>query len=64
MRLSIVTPVLTRVPGRHARWEEDAGMPELVEIAGAADRLGYDHLTCGQLEALAGMAARLGGRAA
>lgn len=48
MRLSIVTPVLTRVPGAHARWEQAAGMSELVEIARAADRLGYDHLTCSE----------------
>jgi len=48
MRLSVVTPVLTRVPGAHARWEEDAGMTELVEIARAADRLGYHHLTCSE----------------
>jgi probable F420-dependent oxidoreductase len=48
MRLSIVTPVLTRVPGGHARWEEDAGTAELVEIARTADRLGYHHLTCSE----------------
>jgi hypothetical protein len=48
MRLSVVTPVLTRVPGAHARWEEDAGVAELVEIARAADRLGYHHLTCSE----------------
>ena len=48
MRLSVVTPVLTRVPGAHARWEQAAGMAELVEIARAADRLGYHHLTCSE----------------
>ena len=48
MRLSIVTPVVTRVPGAHARWEEGAGMAELVEVARAADRLGYHHLTCSE----------------
>jgi probable F420-dependent oxidoreductase len=48
MRLSIVTPVVTRVPGAHARWEEAAGMAELVEVARAADRLGYHHLTCSE----------------
>jgi hypothetical protein len=58
MRLAVVTPVLTRVPGSHARWEEDAGMAELVEIARADDRLGYHHLTCSeQLEALVALAA-------
>jgi probable F420-dependent oxidoreductase len=48
MRLSVITPVVTRVPGAHARWEEDAGMPELVRVARAADRLGYHHLTCSE----------------
>ncbi|HKA82675.1 MAG TPA: LLM class F420-dependent oxidoreductase [Acidimicrobiales bacterium] len=48
MRLSVVTPVLTRVPGAHARWEQAAGMAEVVEIARAADRLGYHHLTCSE----------------
>jgi probable F420-dependent oxidoreductase len=48
MRLSVVTPVLTQVPRVHARWEEDAGLTELVEIARAADRLGYHHLTCSE----------------
>jgi probable F420-dependent oxidoreductase len=48
MRLSVVTPVLTRVPGAHARWERAAGMAEVVEIARAADRLGYHHLTCSE----------------
>ncbi|HEY6697080.1 MAG TPA: LLM class F420-dependent oxidoreductase [Acidimicrobiales bacterium] len=48
MRLSLVTPVLTCVPGSHARWEEAAGMAELVEIARTADRLGYHHLTCSE----------------
>jgi probable F420-dependent oxidoreductase len=48
MRLSVVTPVVTRVPGAHARWEEAAGVTELVEIARAADRLGYHHITCSE----------------
>ena len=48
MRLSVVTPVVTRVPGSHARWEEDAGIAELVQIARAADRLRYHHLTCSE----------------
>jgi alkanesulfonate monooxygenase SsuD/methylene tetrahydromethanopterin reductase-like flavin-dependent oxidoreductase (luciferase family) len=40
--------VVTRVPGAHARWEEAAGMAELVEVARAADRLGYHRLTCSE----------------
>ena len=48
MRLSILTPVLTRLPGAHARWEDTAGLAEVAEIARAGDRLGYHHLTCSE----------------
>jgi alkanesulfonate monooxygenase SsuD/methylene tetrahydromethanopterin reductase-like flavin-dependent oxidoreductase (luciferase family) len=62
MRLSIVTPVLTRVPGAHARWEEEAGMAELVEVARSADRLGYHHLTCSEHIGIPTDAAEVRGR--
>jgi hypothetical protein len=39
MRLAVVTPVLTRLPGAHAWWEEDAGMAEAL-VALAAPRRG------------------------
>ena len=48
VRLSIVTPVLTMMPGAHARWEETATIDDVAQIAAAADRLGYDHLTCSE----------------
>jgi probable F420-dependent oxidoreductase len=48
VRIGLVTPVLTRVPGAHGRWERDAGLDDVVAIAEAADRLGYDHLTCSE----------------
>ena len=48
MRIGLVTPVLTLVPGAHGRWERDAGLAEVVEIATTADRRGYDHLTCSE----------------
>src|SRR5207253_2742522 len=48
IRYGIVTPVLTRLPGAHARWERDAGFEDVVAIARAADRLGYHHLTCSE----------------
>ena len=48
MRLGIVTPVLTLLPKGHARWEREAGWAEVVEMARAADRLGYHHLTCSE----------------
>ena len=48
MRLGFITPVLTRLPGAHAGWEDDAGIGDVAEIARAADRLGFDHLTCSE----------------
>jgi len=48
VRYGLVTPILTRLPGAHARWEETAGVAELAELARAADRLGYDFLTCSE----------------
>lgn len=48
MRLGLVTPVLIQVPGLAAAWEATAGPGELLEVATAADRLGYHHLTCAE----------------
>jgi len=48
MRVGIVTPVLTLLPGAHGRWERDAGIEEVARIAETADRLGYDHMTCSE----------------
>jgi probable F420-dependent oxidoreductase len=33
--------------GTRPQWEHDAGLPEVVEIAQTADRLGYDYMTVG-----------------
>ncbi|ADP84556.1 TIGR03619 family F420-dependent LLM class oxidoreductase [Pseudofrankia inefficax] len=48
LRLSVPTPVVTMLPGAHARWEESAGIEEVARIAQAADWLGYHHLTCSE----------------
>ncbi len=48
MRVGIVTPVLTRVPKSHAKWEVEAGIEEVARVASAADRLGYDYVTCSE----------------
>jgi len=48
MKLGVVTPVLTMLPRAHARWEETGSLADVVEIARAADRLGYHHLTCSE----------------
>jgi probable F420-dependent oxidoreductase len=44
----LITPVLSLVPGSHADWERDGGIEEVRTIAEAADRLGYDFLTCSE----------------
>ncbi len=48
MRLSVATPILTMLPGAHARWEEHGSIADLTRIAQVADRLGYHHLTCSE----------------
>jgi probable F420-dependent oxidoreductase len=48
MRLGIVTPVVTRLPGAHAQWERDAGVAEIERVVTEAERLGYDHATCSE----------------
>jgi probable F420-dependent oxidoreductase len=52
MKLGVVTPVVTRLPGAHATWEETAGIEEIARIAAEAERLGYHHLTCSEHVAL------------
>jgi probable F420-dependent oxidoreductase len=48
MRFGLVTPVVTRHPTNDSPWTEAAGPDELAQIAVAADRLGYHHLTCSE----------------
>ncbi|WP_326734924.1 TIGR03619 family F420-dependent LLM class oxidoreductase [Streptomyces sp. NBC_01022] len=48
MRLGINSPVVTAVPGVHSPWERGSGIEELGAVAEAADRLGFDHLTCSE----------------
>ena len=48
VRLGVITPVATQVPGAHAGWEAEAGIEEMARIAETADRLGFDHLTCSE----------------
>ncbi len=43
-----MTPVLTLLPRAHAAWESDATLDDVVAIARAAERFGYDHLTCSE----------------
>jgi probable F420-dependent oxidoreductase len=48
MELAVLTPVVTMLPGSHARWEETATIQDVGRIAETADRLGYHHLTCSE----------------
>lgn len=48
MRIGLVSPVVTAVPGAHDPWEREAGIDDLARIAVAADRLGFHHLTCSE----------------
>ena len=48
MRFGLSTPVVTMVPRTHAAWERTAGVAEIRQIATAADRLGYFHLSCSE----------------
>jgi probable F420-dependent oxidoreductase len=48
VKVGVVTPVVTRLPGAHAQWEATAGIAEVARIAAEAERLGYHHLTCSE----------------
>ena len=48
MRLGLTSPIVTALPGFNSEWERTAGITELVAVAEAADRLGFDHLTCSE----------------
>jgi probable F420-dependent oxidoreductase len=48
VKLGVITPVLTRLPGAHAAWERDAGIAEVERVAVEAERLGYHHITCSE----------------
>lgn len=48
LRIGLSTPVVMQLPGVASGWEAAAGPDDLVAIATAADRLGFDHLTCAE----------------
>jgi probable F420-dependent oxidoreductase len=54
VRIGIVSPVVTLVPGAHSSWEVAAGIEDLGHIAEVADQLGYAHLTCSEHVAVPG----------
>ncbi|MGW4126147.1 LLM class F420-dependent oxidoreductase [Nocardia sp. NPDC004711] len=48
MKIGLVSPVVTQVPGAHSEWEIAAGIQDLARIAGHADVLGLEYLTCSE----------------
>ena len=42
VRLGVITPIVTQMPGAHAAWEASAGVDELVRIAGTAELNGWN----------------------
>jgi len=63
VRFGLTTPIVTLNPRVHSAWEETAGVDALRQIAQAADRLGYHHLTCSDHVAIpAAVTATRGGR--
>jgi len=48
MRLGLTTPLFTMTPDGHASWEVDAELADVVPLVEAADRLGYEYVTCSE----------------
>ncbi len=48
MKLALTTPALTINPAHATEWEQTASIEDVARVAEAADRLGYDHLTCAE----------------
>ena len=46
LAFGIGMPIVQQVPGQAREWEATAGAAELLEVARAADRLGFDWITC------------------
>lgn len=51
-KLSVATPVVSMLPGASGDWEKTGTIEDVAQIAEAADRLGYHHLTCSEHVAL------------
>ena len=48
MRIGLSTPVVVQVPGVASAWESTGTINDLARIAGVADELGYEYLTCSE----------------
>jgi len=47
-RLGITTPVVTMLPDAHAAWEREGTIQDIAEVARAAERFGYEYVTCSE----------------
>ena len=47
-RLGITTPVVTMLPDAHAAWEREGTIEDIAAVARAAERFGYDYVTCSE----------------
>ena len=48
LRFGVLTPIVSGTVLRHTGWEAEGGPDELREVAIAADRLRFHHLTCSE----------------
>jgi probable F420-dependent oxidoreductase len=48
VKLGILTPVLSLTPALHRAWELDGTIEDVCRIATAADRLGFEYLSCSE----------------
>jgi probable F420-dependent oxidoreductase len=48
MKLGILTPVVILSPGAFGEWERDGTIDDVRRIVQAAERAGYDHVTCSE----------------
>jgi probable F420-dependent oxidoreductase len=48
VKIGLISPILTQLPAKAGAWERVAGPDELVAVARAADRLGFELMTCSE----------------
>src|ERR1700730_16218638 len=60
-KYGLFSPIVTLMPGAHGAWQKDATIDDMATVAKAAERLGYDHLTCSEPVGMPADQARLRG---
>lgn len=61
LRPALSSPIVVQLPSQRSDWEVTAGIDDLALIAEAADRLGFDHLTCSEHTAVPAESAEVRG---